>query len=190
MPRASSPSSLISRPSTKTCPVVGRSSPPRICSKVVLPDPEAPTIAIRSPAPAAKFTPRSTSSVTGPCVKFFCTSRASNTNSLMSESLGRRGPRCAPRRINRRHSTQQEGNGARAHDVQPLDVRWQITHVVDARIQEMGTERTYKRGNQGLQVVGEHGSEAGAEKCADEADHYPLDGECGENVGWAGTKGA
>ena len=39
----------MAEPAISTVPRVGRSSPPSSCSSVVLPDPEAPTMAMRSP---------------------------------------------------------------------------------------------------------------------------------------------
>src|SRR3954467_3932601 len=138
----------MSCPDTNTCPVVGRSRPPRICSKVVLPEPDAPTIAIRSPDAAAKLTPRSTSRFTGPCVKFFWTSRASNTNSLMSQGLGGGGTRSAPRGINSRHRTQQEGDRADPHHVHPFHVARQLTHVINARVQEVRVQQPFQPLNQ------------------------------------------
>src|SRR4051812_3660603 len=51
------------RPRNAACPAVGCSRPPRICSSVLLPQPEGPTTATTSPEPTAKETPSSTSSV-------------------------------------------------------------------------------------------------------------------------------
>ena len=36
-------------------PAVGRSSPPSSCNSVVLPDPDAPTMATRSPSPTVEI---------------------------------------------------------------------------------------------------------------------------------------
>ena len=49
-PRSASESETNDRPSTTTSPAVGASSPPIRCSSVLLPEPEAPTMAMRSPA--------------------------------------------------------------------------------------------------------------------------------------------
>ena len=65
----------MSLPATLTVPAVGLSSPPRICSSVVLPEPEAPMIARRSPARTARFTPCSTSRSIGPWRNARVTSR-------------------------------------------------------------------------------------------------------------------
>ena len=48
-----------SRPVTRTVPVLGRSRVPIRCSRVVLPDPDGPTMATSSPSVTAKLTPRS-----------------------------------------------------------------------------------------------------------------------------------
>ena len=59
MVRASSFREKMSLPSTVTAPPVGRSSPPSMCSKVDLPEPEVPTIATNSPSSTARSTPSS-----------------------------------------------------------------------------------------------------------------------------------
>src|SRR6266404_5988811 len=157
----------MSCPSTNTWPVVGRSRPPRICSSVVLPEPDAPTIAIRSPEPTASITPCSTSRVTGPCVKFFCTPRASSTAldsiSLMSKGLGGRCTRRASRRIDGRHCTQKEGNCAHAHDIHPFHIRRQVAHVIDAGIQKLRSEQPLEPRHQRFQVVRHKRTQRGAE---------------------------
>src|SRR6202035_4658459 len=47
-----------SSPVILTWPLVGRSRVPISCSKVVLPDPDGPTIPTSSPWPMVRFTPR------------------------------------------------------------------------------------------------------------------------------------
>ena len=49
----------MSRPVTRTAPVVGLSRVPIRCSSVVLPDPDGPATATSSPWATAKLTPRS-----------------------------------------------------------------------------------------------------------------------------------
>ena len=57
MVSASSFREKISCPSTMTVPLVGRSSPPSMCSSVDLPEPDVPTIATNSPFFTLKSTP-------------------------------------------------------------------------------------------------------------------------------------
>ena len=45
----------------RTSPLLGRSSVPIRCRRVVFPDPDGPTIATSSPASTVKLTPRSAS---------------------------------------------------------------------------------------------------------------------------------
>ena len=47
----------MSRPSTRTEPPVGRSSPPSMWSRVDLPEPEVPTMATNSPFSTVRSTP-------------------------------------------------------------------------------------------------------------------------------------
>src|SRR5688572_6654840 len=49
-------------PSSATLPPVGRSSVPRMCSSVLLPDPDGPITATASPRSSLMLTPRSTDS--------------------------------------------------------------------------------------------------------------------------------
>ena len=57
MVRASSFNADSSRPSTVTAPEVGRSSPPSMCSRVDLPEPEVPTTARKHPFSTERLTP-------------------------------------------------------------------------------------------------------------------------------------
>jgi hypothetical protein len=60
-PRARSDNADMRWPTTSISPLVGVSSPPRMCSKVLLPEPDAPTIASVSPRAREKFSSLSTS---------------------------------------------------------------------------------------------------------------------------------
>src|SRR6185437_1907878 len=161
----------MSRPSTHTSPRVGRSRPPRICSSVVLPEPDAPTIATRSPVATESTAPRSTSRVTGPWRKLFDTSRASRTddlllgpswaspplprgptrsrvssevapgNLLMPQRLRRSGAAGAPGRIDGRQRAQEECHAAYAQHVEALHVGRKIAHVVHPRIEELSMQQ-------------------------------------------------
>ncbi len=48
-----------SSPVTRTVPLVGRSSVPARCSRVLFPEPDGPSTATSSPAAMARLTPRS-----------------------------------------------------------------------------------------------------------------------------------
>ena len=56
---ARSPSVATSSPVIRTVPLVGRSSVPARCSRVLFPDPDGPSTATSSPAAMARLTPRS-----------------------------------------------------------------------------------------------------------------------------------
>src|SRR6185437_13145494 len=180
----------MSRPSTSTWPLVGWSSPPRICSRVVLPEPEAPTIATRSPAATASAALCSTSSVTGPWRKLFETSRASRTNSLMTQCL--RGSRAAgaPGRIDRCQRTQDESHAADAQHIEPLDVGRKIAHVVHPRIEELSMQQPLETADERLQVVGDQHAEGRSEQRPGEADDHPLDREDRQHVARTRAEGA
>jgi hypothetical protein len=64
--RCSSSSAEIPTPSMTTSPEVGRSRPPRRCSIVDFPEPDAPMIARNSPCSTARETPRSASTCPSP----------------------------------------------------------------------------------------------------------------------------
>src|SRR6516162_814018 len=119
----------MSRPATCTTPELGGSRPPRICSSVVLPEPEAPMIATRSPGDTSRTTPRSTSSTTGPWRKLLCTPCAASTVSLMAQRLGRRGACRTPGRIDGSEHAQHERDRTYPQHVAKLHVRRQIAHV-------------------------------------------------------------
>src|SRR6185312_15289185 len=155
----------MSRPSTMTWPEVGLSSPPNSCSSVVLPEPDAPTIAMRSPDRTARLMPRRTSRVTGPWRKLLWTSRASRTTSfiegsLVTQSVCGRGARGAPGGVDRGQHAQQKCHRADPQDIAPLDVRRQLTHEVHAGIHELHAKQPLEPIQQRLQVVGQHGAES------------------------------
>src|SRR5215831_17417717 len=156
----------MSRPATRTTPELGGSRPPRICSSVVLPEPEAPTIATRSAGATASTTPCSTSSTTGPWRKLLCTSRASSTGSLMAQRLGRRGARCAPRGIDGGEHTQHQGHRTHLQYIDELDVCGQVTHVVDTRVEELRPEQPLETCDQCFEVIREQGAERRTGDCA------------------------
>src|SRR5215203_1977145 len=78
-PRSISLSRATSRPSIITSPESGASRPPSTCSSVLLPEPDAPTTAINSPAATARSAPRSTTTDSPPSRYDFSTPRAQST---------------------------------------------------------------------------------------------------------------
>ena len=96
----------MSLPAIFTMPAVGRSRPPRICSSVVLPDPEAPMIARRSPARTREIHALQHLQVDRPLAKrardaaWLPSHRLSfMAPSFMSKGLGGQRARGAPRRV-------------------------------------------------------------------------------------------
>src|SRR5450755_3013926 len=180
----------MSRPSTRTSPEVGRSSPPRICRSVVLPEPDAPTMAMRSPASTLSVTPRSTSRVSGPWRKLLQTPAATSTGSVMSQRLRRCRARRAPGGVNRRQHAQQKGHRAYAQDVNAFDVCRQLAHEVHARVEKLRVQRALQSIDEHLQIVRHENPKSGAAERASESDQDALDCESREYVARAGTQGA
>src|SRR5688572_17299953 len=82
-PRSVSLCRLTSWPSTLTCPPLASSRPPSRCSSVLLPEPDVPTIATRSPAATSRSTPISTGTSTSPWWKVLRRSRQAITGPLV-----------------------------------------------------------------------------------------------------------
>src|SRR5579863_6274159 len=143
----------MSRPSMRTTPEVGRSRPPRICSSVVLPEPDAPTMAMRSAGATRSVTPRSTSRVSGPWRKFLQTASAVSTGSVMTQRLGGCGARGAPGRIQGREHAEHKGDRAHPEYIEPLDVSGQLAHEIHARIQELRVQQALQSTDQRLEIV-------------------------------------
>src|SRR3984885_10545385 len=172
----------MSRPSTRTSPEVGRSRPPKICSNVVFPEPDAPTMAIRSAGATARLTPRSTSSVSGPWRKLLQTPEATNTGSIMAQCLRRCRARRAPRRVHRREHAQQEGDRADAQHVNAFDVCGQLAHEIHPRIEKLRVQHALQRVDEHLQIARYQNAERGTTERAGKSDQYTLHGESAENV--------
>src|SRR5579883_3615073 len=182
----------MSSPSINTLPAVGGSRPPKICNKVVLPEPEAPTIATRSPEAISSSMPRSTSSVTGPWRKLLCSASARRTggSNVMMQRLRGRGARSAPRGIERRERAQDERHAADARHVGPLDPGRQVAHAVHARIEEMRAEQALEPVHRGLHVMRAEDPEPRPERRPGEPDQYPLQRERREHVARTGAERA
>src|SRR5687768_12263683 len=110
---------LKSSPCTLTSPAVGWSSPPSRCSSVLLPEPELPTIATRSPAATSRSTPASTGTSTRPWRKVLRRLRheIAGAGLFIAQRLHRVGLGRAPARVKRREERQQESHHCRDHHV-------------------------------------------------------------------------
>ena len=150
-PRLASPNRLNSRPATHTEPAVGVSRPPNRCSSVLLPDPELPTMASRSPRRIRKSTSRNTSSRSLPCRNAFANWRHSNTTvpsfaasivlaSFITQRLRWLGPRRAPSGIQRRQRRQSERYQTDGRDIAPLNLRGQVADQIHVRGQKFDPE--------------------------------------------------
>src|ERR1700722_17412152 len=145
-----------------TVPRVGRSRPPNSCSSVVLPDPEAPTMAIRSAARTLIFAPRSTCSVTPPWTNSLARSTPSSTvpvepsstvsveldmvlSSIISQRFSRQQSRRPHRRIDGGNARQDEGECADAQHVAQAYMCGQIAHEVHASVQKFESDHGLER---------------------------------------------
>src|SRR5690242_18549841 len=116
---------LMDSPPTNTSPEVGVSRPPRRCSSVLLPEPEAPTMATRSPAATARLTPFNTSTRYSPSWKCFTSwsqrSRAVSSvlgrTLFIAQRLGRLGAGGAPGGIQGGQHREQEARHGDAQHV-------------------------------------------------------------------------
>src|SRR5271155_3483498 len=156
-----------------TVPRVGRSSPPSSCRSVVLPEPEAPTMAMRSPARTRIDAPLSTCSVTPPWTKSLARSSPSSTmssefimgfrkSSIVAQGFGRQQPGGSPGGIDGRQARQHEGDAADAQQIPDLDARRQIAHEVHACIQELESDDVLEPVHELLQIHGDENSQAEA----------------------------
>src|SRR5258708_34581295 len=137
-PRSFSDSAVKSTPSTRTLPPLGASSPPRRWSNVLFPEPDAPTIATRSPRATARSKPSNTGTSSGPLTYVFASARHSSTggiagavaNSFIAKRFRGVDFRCAPRRVDRRDERQHERDDGDRDDIGALQIGGQLTDVV------------------------------------------------------------
>src|SRR5579859_2343167 len=183
----------MAEPAMPTLPRVGRSRPPRSCNSVVLPEPDAPTIATRSPAVTRMEAPRSTWSRTPPWMKSFARSFPSSTTgvefamgevfpSIIAQGFRRQEPGGAPGRVKRREARQHEGHPADLQHVGELHVRRQIAHVVHACIEKLEAEELLESVHQPLQVDRERDSEQQAASDPEQPDQTALHHEHRQNA--------
>src|SRR6188768_3561865 len=156
VPRAASDSLASAAPWTRTSPAVGRSSPPSRCSNVLLPDPDAPTIATRSPTATSRSMPSSTGTSSGPLRYVLRRSRHATTGTaapaataglLIPQRVGGIHARGLEARIDRRDERQHERDRGDRDHVAALQVGRQIADVVNALVQELDVQRAFDRGH-------------------------------------------
>src|SRR6185295_6416900 len=123
-------------------PLVGSSSPPRSCSSVVLPEPDAPMIATRSPLLTRNSTPRSTSTLRPASLNVFTSPTDSSTasRSFITQSLGRRLACGAERRIERGGHGQKHAHAADLGHLEGPQLRGQVAQEVHVGGQEIDVE--------------------------------------------------
>src|SRR5450631_1075211 len=164
-------------PAMPTVPRVGKSKPPNSCNSVVLPEPEAPTMAMRSPLWTRMLAPRSTCSVTPPCTNSLTRSTPSSTvsfevdivlPSIVAQRFSRQEPRGAHCWIHRGDACQNECETANAGHVAGAYVRRQVTHEVHARVEEFKADNAFQSMHQLLQIHRDHHTEHHAD---DDAEH-------------------
>src|SRR5687767_1968758 len=128
----------------RTSPVVARSSPPSRCSSVLLPEPDEPTTATRSPVAISRSIPASTGTSTLPWWKTLRSPRHESTGPLyfssdtyhlspityhsllVAQRLRGIHLRRAPARIDRRDQGEDERDHRRRHHVGRAQLRGEI----------------------------------------------------------------
>src|ERR1700692_3793082 len=134
-------------PAISTVPLVGKSSPPSSCRSVVLPDPEAPTMAILSPARTLMDAARNTWIFTSPWTNSLASSFPSSTtafefdivfqSSIVSQRFCGQQASGARRRIQRGEAGEHERETANARHVRRPHAGRQVAHAVHAGVQEL-----------------------------------------------------
>src|SRR5210317_1570577 len=146
----------MSFPAKVTEPLVGLSSPPSKCMKVVLPAPEAPTIAIRAPAEILRLTSLSTSTLPRSVIKLFDRdSTAIIIWLFISERFGRVhfcGPPC---RINCRHQGNRHRNNHDCEHIAGIDDRREVVHTVNALVENLDVEEVFQSLDKRIGIPGQ-----------------------------------
>src|SRR6266542_4929121 len=154
-------------PRMKTSPPVGASSPPNRCSSVLLPDPDAPTTASRSPGTTARSTPSSTGTSSGPLRYVFLRPRHSSTGAVLFIPQRLRGidPCGTPARVERSQERQRKRDRSDKQDIGLLHLRRQLADVIDALVEELHAENAYDERDDGIDVESEREATRDAEQC-------------------------
>src|SRR5450631_797245 len=172
LPRSASLRLAIAAPWMRTSPEDGASRPPSRCSSVLLPDPDAPTTATRSPAPTRRSIPSSTGTSSGPLRYALVRPRHSRTGTLsfITQRLRRVDLGRAPARIDRRQQGERQRDDRNQHDVVAEQVRRQLADVVNALVQELDAEDALDEWHDGTDVEREEHASNHADQGADQAD--------------------
>src|SRR5438067_2367097 len=187
-PRSASVSAANGAPSMNTSPADGASNPPNRCSNVLLPEPDAATTAIRSPAPTSRSTPISTGTSSGPLRYVLRRPRHARTDtcaravsSFIPERFRRIDARRAPARIDRGGKREEQRDQRHRDHVAALQIGRQIADVVNGLIEKLNVERVLDGGNDRIDI--ERGQHAGddADQRADNANQHSLDHEDGQD---------
>src|SRR3569832_2491537 len=158
----------MSMPSIHTSPCVGVSCLFFCCSSVLLPEPEAPMMATRSPCAIARLTSSNTSTVAGLSVLVLARWRQDTTGvSLIAQGLRGLGARGPPCRIERRDQTQEDCDAADAPHVLHVQVGRQLVDVIDLGGEELDAEEMIHRRHDGLDIQRDHDAAEDAEPRAD-----------------------
>src|ERR1019366_2006272 len=182
----------MAEPAISTVPRVGRSKPPSNCSSVVLPEPDAPTMAMRSPARTLIEAPRNTCNVTAPWMNSLTSPVPASTtvfssamrvrSSVISQGFGGQQPRGAPGRIQRGHARQNEREHADLDDVRQPNVRRQVAHEINACIQEFEADYVFQAMHQRLQVDRDQNPQDDSEGDAERSNEDALPHEDRQNT--------
>src|SRR6218665_3643586 len=132
-------------------PEVGASSPPSRCSKVLLPEPDAPTMASVWPAWTCRSTPCKTRTSRRPSVKRLVRPRACRTApwapapaagvSFMAHRLGRVHPAGTPTGVEGGNEGQRQRDHGNRHDVAALRLAGHFADQVDVLGQKARVQR-------------------------------------------------
>src|SRR5579862_6185316 len=176
-PRSAWFSDCNGRPSTSTDPPVGASRPPRRCRSVLLPDPDAPTMATRSPGATSRSTPMSTGTCNGPLRYVLRKSRHCNTcaASLIPQRFGRVDLGGAPARIKRGQQCKRQRDDGDQADVASLQVGRQFADVINALVEELDAEESLDERHHGADIERQRNATGDTEQCAYHADQRALD---------------
>src|SRR5690606_26407805 len=178
-------------------PSLGSSSPPRRCSSVLLPEPEAPTMATISPARTARSTPSSTTSAESPSPNTRRSPEQASTASLpaagaslIAQGFRRPDARGPPARIDRRRERHQARGDTDDDDIARMEVARQVVDEIDALRQHLEPERPLDRAHERSDVERAQHAERHAGKRAQDTDRGALGDEDAHDAGGAGPERA
>src|SRR5690554_1015618 len=146
-------------------------------SSVVLPEPELPTMATRSPARSSRSTSCSTCRLWGPTAYSLLRLRHSKTTSVITKSLRRFSTGCAPGRIQRGKEAHAQGRATDDDHVGPDQLGRKIADEVHIRAEKLDAQKAFKPGDHGRHIKGRQYPQDSPNQGADHTDHRPLDHE-------------